>query len=685
MWPDVDSPTAHALLRDRQHWIGTLSGVDAGRDGDLTLARVPGPGDGKSIRVAATLPYQREVSGIAAGPCGAVFISDTRHKRVLYRDLRCGADVWLPAGSQTPADVPGHFNAPRGLALAHDALLVADSGHDRVQLLAFPGLEPHLVYGPWPSVSAIAVDGKGRLLIVDHAANRVRRMTAGGIADAPFDNDIFATGVLQRPLFVACDAVNRVLVSDADANQVFIFDEDGRSPLTLPGPPAWLPGAVAAFARRVYVADAASGAIWVFDGDRLSGAVHGWKGPVTALATDDQGGLLIKPALDITYYHFPAGAAHVPSGQVAAGPFDAGEDRDWVRAWVDVDLPPGTAAAVFAATGAALSPAPLAAQWHVLPSTDALLPGADGARRFVWLRIELTTTVVSRSPRLIQARVATAAENLRDYLPLAYSLADRDSGVLDRWLQLLQGEFARVEEWLDDMPRVADPAFASAAALEWLADWLAFELPSIADDAERRSLLLRAAQLLERRGTAPSLAEFVELHTGIRPVIHEAFEDRRVWMLGLTSQLGFDTRLACLDPEGMVVPDTTVPDPIGRVIVGESGPLAAHQVGLPLFAEEAYRFCVLVDGYRAGDPAIRAEISRIVDREKPAHTDYRIEYLSPETRVGLQARVGVDMIVGGNPPSFQLGPAHLGTESRLPPADVSRVGSTHLDGTLTLS
>ena len=320
MWPDVDIPTAHALLRDRQHWLGTLIGVDAGSDGDLSLALVPGPGNGKPIDLAATLPYEREVSGIAAGSCNAVFISDTSHNRVLYRDGRCGADVWLPADSQAPSDFPGHFDAPRGLSLAHDALLVADSGHGRVQRLAFPGLEPHLVYAPWPSASAIAVDGKGRLLIVDRAANRVRRMTAAGIADAPFDSDIFATGVLQRPLFVACEQQGRVLVSDAGADQVFIFDEDGRSPLTLPGPPAWLPGAVATFERRVYVADAASGAIYVFDVNRLSGVVHGWNGPVTALATDHQGGLLIKPGLDATYYHFAAGAAHVASGQIHGRP-----------------------------------------------------------------------------------------------------------------------------------------------------------------------------------------------------------------------------------------------------------------------------------------------------------------------------------------------------------------------------
>jgi hypothetical protein len=125
--------------------------------------------------------------------------------------------------------------------------------------------------------------------------------------------------------------------------------------------------------------------------------------------------------------------------------------------------------------------------------------------------------------------------------------------------------------------------------------------------------------------------------------------------------------------------------PIGRAIVGESGPLASHQIGLPLFAEEAYRFCVIVDAYRAHDPVTRREIARIVEREKPAHTDYRLELIAPELRVGFQARIGIDAIVGGDPPPLRLGPSRLGLDSQLPPLDVARVGESRLDGTLTLS
>jgi hypothetical protein len=74
-----------------------------------------------------------------------------------------------------------------------------------------------------------------------------------------------------------------------------------------------------------------------------------------------------------------------------------------------------------------------------------------------------------------------------------------------------------------------------------------------------------------------------------------------------------------------------------------------------------------------------------VDREKPAHTDYRIELIAPELRVGLQARVGIDAIVGGEPAALRLGGARLSLTSHLPPADTARVGTAALDGTLTLT
>ena len=725
----MDFPTAHALLRDRREWRGALSGVaaaaadSAAGDGDLVLARVPAPADGKAVAISATLPYAREVSGIAVGPCNALFVADTAHDRVLFIDGVCDAQSWLPARPAAWSDAPGQFKTPRALACAADALLVADSGNARVQRLAFPQLEAHVAWTTWNEPIGLAVDNLQRVLVIDAATGTLHRISSNGGANTAFDAAIASSGRLTRPLFVACDEQDRVLVADAQRNEVFVFDADGAFLRTLPGPAGWLPGALATWGSRVYVADAASGAIAVFEYGAAAaqqvGKVHGWQGPVTALAADDDGALYIKPGLDAAFHRFAADAAYLMQGSLTAGPLDAGEDREWERACADAALPTGCSVIFEVATSAADAPPPGPADWVVLPSPDALLglftpPG----RRFAWLRLTLATTDSAVTPRVRQARLATAAEDYFDYLPQTYRYHDPGpDGFLSRWLRLMRSEFSRVEALLDDMPRVADVQFTPPDMLSWLAQWFGLELPQIANDAQRRALIARAVGLLARRGTRQSIAEFVELHTGIAPVIVEAFADRRVWVLGQSSRLDFDARLPPLDPLGMIVPDpaqeqgccpASAPPrdeascspcadaprapresapvlAIGRAVVGESGPLAEHQAGLPLYADEAYRFCVVVDAYRASDPQTVQEMARIVDREKPAHTDYRIELIAPELRVGFQARVGIDTIVGGEPPPLLLGGSRLSMTTSLPPLDVARIGDTTLDGFLTLS
>lgn len=723
----MDFPTAHALLRDRREWRGALSGLvpaadSAAGDGDLVLARVPAPGDGKAVVVATTLPYAREVSGIAVGPCNALFVADTAHDRVLFIDSLCNARAWLPERPGAWTDAPGQFKTPRALTCAAEALLVADSGNARVQRLAFPHLEAHVAWTIWNEPIGLAVDRLQRVLAIDAATGALHRITLIGTADAAFDAAVAASGQLTQPLFVACDAQDRVLVADEQRNEVAVFDADGAFVRILPGPAGWLPGALAAWGSRVYVADAASGAIEVFEhgvsAAQRIGKVHGWQGPVTALAADD-GALYIKPGLDAAFHRFPTDGTYLMRGSLTAGPLDAGEDREWERACADTALPAGSSVIFEVATGAADAPPPGPADWVVLPSPDALLglfmpPG----QRFAWLRLTLATTDPAVTPRVRQARLATAAEDYFDYLPQTYRYhEDGADGFLSRWLRLMRSEFSRVESLLDDMPRVADVQLAAPDTLGWLAQWFGLELPQIADDAQRRALIARAVGLLARRGTRRSIAEFVQLHTGIAPVIVEAFTDRRVWVLGQSSRLDFDTRLPPLDPLGMIAPDpaqeegccpATAPPraevscspcadvppgaresapvlAIGRALVGESGPLAGYQTGLPLYADEAYRFCVVVDAYRASDPQTVQEIARIVDREKPAHTDYRIDLIAPGMRVGFQARIGIDAILGGEPVPLQLGGSRLSMTTNLSPLDVARIGDTTLDGSLTLS
>jgi phage tail-like protein len=677
--------TAHAVLRDGSHWRGSRRGLTVSAAGDLELMRVPTPDDGKSIDVPASYPYTREVSGLALGPCDSVFVSDTAHDRILYIDAHCGTRCWLPSHGDSSLEAPGHFSAPCGLAVGARGLWVADRRHASLQLVAFPRLESSLAHRLSCAPGSIALDPHGRLLVVCNDPPRLTRILPDGQEDTTFAEQVKHS--LRAPHAVAVRATGELLVSDTLANAVLLLDASGALLRTLSGPTAWLPGALATAGVRSYVADALSGRILIFEDDELQGVIESWRGPVTALALAAGGDLYVKPGLDTRYFLLNHSAGRISDGELRAGPFDAGEDEVWERAWIDADGYAPTAVGVEVAL-ADSGNEPDAAAWRALPSPDALLsvpPAQSG--RFAWIRVHLHSASLDISPVLHQVRLATAAEDYLDYLPLTYRRNDLD-GFLSRWLKLVRTEFGRIDEALELLPRLADPELAPAHALEWLAQWLAFELPAVADESARRELIAGAVRLCARRGTPASIAELVELHTGIRPAIVESFRERRVWVLGLSSRLDFDTRLPPLAPMGIVIPDedqsACCAGPIGSAVVGVSGPLAEYQSGLPLYAEDAFRFCVVTDGYRVRDPAVLDELHRIVRKEKPAHADYRVHVVSPELRVGLQARIGIDTVVGGES-GTGLDEATLDLDSRLPASEVARIGSAAIDGTLTLS
>ncbi len=739
----MDLPTRHQLLRDRRHWLGAMQGLQADADGTLRLAAVPGCA--RAIHIDTSLPIPREVSGIVCGPNGAVFVADTAHDRIVWIDGACGSRVNLPPGvaaaapgaagsapgaagsapgaagvtpgaaaaaaCATAGSAPGQFRGPRGLALDDQALRVADTGNARLQHMALPLLEAHMAWPSAPAPSAVALfTGPARpgLVVVDGVSFTVslRRLDPGaqGQPDVAFASALQASGRLQRPHQVAIDSEQTLWVSDSGAEQVFAFDAAGRYLHALAAPAGWMPGALAVHAERVYVADAASASILAFSrGGAFIGALPHWHGPVTAMACDESGDLLVKPGLDAVYHRLTAAAAHVAQGWIEAGPLDAGEGQAWERVWAELATPAGTQGRLCVALQAQALPAPAPGDWTALPAWDALLAVATTApasqRRMLWLRVGLGSEQPTRSPTLRQARAATAGENYFDHLPATLARHDlpqqEPGGFLSRLLHLVRAQWSGVEELIDELPQRADASFTASGDLRWLASWLALELPRIRNDDERRELIAAAVRLFDRRGTPASMAEFAQWHTGIRPTLIEGFTDRHVWVLGVSGHLDFDSQLPALDPLGWVAAEPAVA--AAAVVVGESGPLAAHQIGLPLFAEDAHRFCVFIDAYRlcGADSELGrarlAELQRVIEREKPAHTDFRIELIAPDMRVGLQARVGVDTIVGGIDAGWR-GDAVLGLNSRLNPADAThpntrstRLGDAVLDGSLTLN
>jgi phage tail-like protein len=83
-----------------------------------------------------------------------------------------------------------------------------------------------------------------------------------------------------------------------------------------------------------------------------------------------------------------------------------------------------------------------------------------------------------------------------------------------RLTEALDEVLAPIISTLDNLPAYLDPRLTPDDFLDWLAGWVAFDLDEGWDDSRRRSAIIRAVDLLRRRGTAAGLADEVRLMTG---------------------------------------------------------------------------------------------------------------------------------------------------------------------------
>jgi hypothetical protein len=80
--------------------------------------------------------------------------------------------------------------------------------------------------------------------------------------------------------------------------------------------------------------------------------------------------------------------------------------------------------------------------------------------------------------------------------------------------------------------------------------------------------------------------------------------------------------------------------------VDQSHITSGEPFGAELYEDVAHRFCVSIYCAELTSPDALARVRQVLDREKPAHTAYDLCLIEPAMRVGAQARVGIDAIVG---------------------------------------
>ncbi|NIM16385.1 MAG: phage tail protein I [Candidatus Aminicenantes bacterium] len=201
-----------------------------------------------------------------------------------------------------------------------------------------------------------------------------------------------------------------------------------------------------------------------------------------------------------------------------------------------------------------------------------------------------------------------------DYLPEIYRETEFTGRFLKIFEKILTGiddgivlERPGIEQLLDNISDYFDAASTPFEFLEWLASWVALELPEDWPEEVKRNLIPEIVQLYKKRGTLEGLEAFLKIYAGPGVTINEWL---RPFQIGDSSTIGESTALDGGPPDYFKV-TVILPEP---------------DVDLKIKKEKAVR--------------------AIIDREKPAHTYYDLEVIIPTLQIEVHSTIDVDTLLG---------------------------------------
>ncbi len=630
-------------------------GVLAGRLALTLRPAAGGPLDPAALPATAgglTLP-----PNVAAGG-GTLLLASARRGRVLRFDAaRQAFASWVGLPGLAPGAVPvldragellavGAVGGVRVAALHPGAGLVFDDavlpgGHLLRDLIALPG-GVVLVLGARPGAAGATV-WAWRPGWEGLAPRATLAPEPGGTPDA--------TRLLA-------DAAGRVHVLDAAASRLLPLDDDGRADGAwvaaddarerfAPLPVAVEPDAVHGWRLRVPPATA-------------TGALP-WPAPPAWPAFDPHGARLrLAPEAEVGRRPYAA------TGRIEIGPLDGALPRMvWDRVELELELPAGTAVRVSTRTSESDSPpAPGTAPWsepeHRLvgsrPAGSAPAPGDGEARldvgvlsapgRYLWLRLELDGG--SATPAVRAATVVYPRRGIAAYLPAVFLEQDQDTRFLERFVGALEQTWKPLEDAVGSFDRELRPETAGPAMLAFLASWLDEPLQPEWGAAARRGAVRGAAGHLFRRGTPRAVQAALARHLAARrgvdperlqgaPFVWEHFRAR------VRVQPGGDAPGLLFGSEVM-----------RRLRLGSQalGWGTLRDLGSPetdAVAVHAHRFSVFVPRALAPSPEDVRALEGVLRREQPAGTVGEVVLVEPRLRLGAQATLGVDTVLGVYP------------------------------------
>jgi predicted membrane-bound mannosyltransferase/DNA-binding beta-propeller fold protein YncE len=179
--------------------------------------------------------------GIAFAPDGSLYVADSRNHRIQH----LSADgkvikIWGTFADQSAGKAPiGTFNEPWGVAVGPDgSVYVSDTWNHRIQKFSADGTPikmwgvfgtaetPGALYGP----RGITVDAQGKVYVADTGNKRIIVFDSNGAILTQFGSEGFDAGQFSEPVDVKVDASGKVYVTDTWNQRIQVLDSiDGKT------------------------------------------------------------------------------------------------------------------------------------------------------------------------------------------------------------------------------------------------------------------------------------------------------------------------------------------------------------------------------------------------------------------------------------------------------------------------
>lgn len=589
-------------------------------------------------------------TGLAVGPDGRLLLADPGGNQILsYTPF---AEAFAPLWASPSAGPPDPYTlaGPRGVTFSPEGdLVVADTGHGRVLIFAWPQLVTrHIITLPGGEPWDLDYDSRGRLYVADAAAGRVHRFDRLWRLDERYAG---GAGMLIRPRHLAIDDGDQLFVLDDGARRIVALDGEGN-PIAgddprLSDPPLHRRG----FPPPLRL-DA--GGLWLPQAG-LPGcpALH-----LPGLSVNRRGRLAGSALMLLAR---PQGVRYPRAGRYVSTALDSGIfNCRWHRLVLEADIPANNSLTVHTFTAPALlDEARIASLPDNRWSTPITITGEDApelllqseAGRYLWLRVDFNGSGEA-TPLIRRMLLYAPRQSSLQFLPPVFQEDAVSADFLDRFLSYFDTVFDEIESQIEQFTAYLDPDGVPAGDfLDWLGSWLDVEFLAEWPEATRRTLIREAIRLYRQRGTVPGIQAILRLHTGLQPPQPVIVEHFRLRDYGERRRVG-------------------APD-----LVNASLYLAGARLA-PGAGEIAHHFTIIVPSRAAPDEAALATLHRLVEAQKPAHTRYQLRVAAPELRIGCQSTVGVDTLLG-HYPAASLDEMTLSQSSRLA-AESQRLGHTRL-------